>query len=122
MLDERIQNFFMIIDIFELRRLLATPNPTPIPTPRPNRPPTPKPNTITMNPTAKIQKTNPNESSSMPGKDESIISSDETQNKEPTYEPTFADGLIRLDDNAAKRTSYKLAPLLIASILLSCLL
>jgi len=120
MLDERIQNFFMIIDIFELRRLLATPNPTPIPTPRPNRPPTPKPNTITMNPTAKIQKTNPNESSSMPGKDESIISSDETQNKEPTYEPTFADGLIRLDDNAARRTSYKLAPLLIASILLSC--
>lgn len=121
MLDERIQNFYMIIDIFELRTLLATPNPTPIPTPRPNPPdptrrPTPKPNTTTMNPTAEVQKTNPNESSSIPGKDESIISTDVTQNKEPT------DGLIRLEDNATSRKAYKLAPLMIASILLSCLL
>lgn len=132
MLDERIQNFYMIVDnIFELRRLLATPNPTPIPTPRPNQPdptrrPTPKPNiTKTMNPTAEIEKTNPNESPSIPGKYESIISAtDETDNKVqlPTFPPNFTVGLISLEDNAATTEAYRLAPLFIASILLACLL
>ena len=114
MLDQRIRHFFMIINnIFELPMLLATPNPTPIPTPNP----TPKPTPMTMNPTAEIQKTNPNESPYMPN----IISTDETQNQVlvPTSPPpTFSDRLIRLEDNAARRKSYNPAPFLIASTFL----
>jgi len=115
MLDQRIRHFFMIInDIFEVPMLFATPNPTPNPTRRP----TPKP---TMTPTAEIQKTNPSQSSAMPSRDQSIISTDETNNDLliPTTSnpPNYSDGLIKLEDNAASRKAYRLSPFLAASTL-----
>ena len=118
MLDERTRHFFMIMnDIFELPMLLATPNPTPNPTPDPTRRPSLKP---TMNPTIEIQKTNPDETPSMTD----IISTDEANNGllVPNPNPTtFSDGLIRLEDNAARRKDG-LAPLSLTSILLAWLL
>lgn len=115
MLDERIRNFFMIMnDIFELPMLLATPSPTPDPTRRPSSKPTSNP-TIQL-----IQKTNPNETPSMTTTD--IISTDKANNglqvPSPPNQPTYSDGLIGLEDNASWRRDG-LKVLFISSILLA---
>lgn len=127
MLDKRIENFFMIInDIFELRQLFATPNPTsrPTPTPDPTRRPTPRPldppvPPPAMEPSSEIQKTNQSPSVSAPApvyspiKDESVtIISEVWQSYQPTDD---LDGLIKLEGN----TGVRIAPLLITGALLA---
>ena len=112
MLDRRVRNFDMIVrDIFELPKLLATPNPTPIPTRIPTRSPSPMPNPMTMSPTP-VQKTNPNESQQSPPlpliKDDALVRTDP---------PTFSDGLLRLEGNAARRTC-RVSTFLVTSVVL----
>lgn len=132
MLDKRIENFFMIInDIFELRQLFATPNPTsrPTPTPEPTRRPTARPldppvPPSTMEPSSEVQKTNQSPSVSAPApvsspvKDESVtIISEVWQSFPPT--DIDLDGLIKLEGNNARERACRIAPLLIAGTLLA---
>lgn len=131
MLDKRIENFFMIInDIFELRQLFATPNPTskPTPTPDPTRRPTPRPldppvPPSTMEPSSEIQKTNQSPSVSAPApvyspvKDESVTIISEVW--QSSYPPTDKIGLIKLEDNNARERACRIAPFLITGALLA---